>query len=248
MIEHILKNKHFRRYFPPFAGVVFVVLFVSLGFWQLDRAAQKKDLLARFADSGDSSNGGAGMDHMPLDGRLPERPFQPVEARGRYDGQHQILLENIVRDGQVGYFVITPLQQSGEHGQLLVNRGWLPTPERNSGTPLQIDVDEDVRTVRGRAGQLPKVSVRPGDAFEGSADWPRYATYPLLDEVAAQLDTELLPFVLLLDPDQDDGFRRQWQPQVSGPMTNYSYAFQWFAMAIAVLVILVWRLRKRAAT
>lgn len=243
MIEGILRNKQFRRYFPPFAAIVFTILFVSLGFWQLDRAAQKRDLLASFADSGNDSES---TGHMPLDGKLPDRPFQPIEARGRYDSQRQVLLENIVRDGRIGYFVITPFQQSGENALLLVNRGWLPMPDRDSGKSPQIDVDTQVRVLRGRAGQLPRVSVRPGEAFEGAADWPRHATYPLLDEVAAQLGTELLPFVLLLDPDQDDGFRREWQPQVSGPMTNYSYAFQWFAMAAAVMVILVWQLRKRA--
>ena len=43
VIESILKNDLFRRYFPPFAGVLFIALFVSLGFWQLDRAAQKNN-------------------------------------------------------------------------------------------------------------------------------------------------------------------------------------------------------------
>lgn len=237
MIEGILRNRLFRRYFPPFAAVVFVVVFGSLGFWQLDRAAQKKTLLAGFEDN---------TGYMSLDGRLPARPYQPIEARGRYQGEQQVLLENIVRDGRVGYFVITPFQQSGDNALLLVNRGWLPMPDRAMGDALRIEVDSDVRTLRGRAGQLPQVSVRPGESFEGADGWPRHATYPTLDEVAAQLDAELLPFVLLLDPDQGDGFRRQWQPQVSGPMTNYSYAFQWFAMAIAVLVILFWHLRKRA--
>lgn len=237
MIDNILQNRQFRRYFPPAAAVLFIAVFVALGFWQLDRAAQKKELLAQFA-SGDG--------YMPLDGRLPEKPFQPIEARGQFEGERQVFIENIVRDGQIGRFVITPLRLAGAEALLLVNRGWVPGSNRND-TIARIDVADNVRRVRGRAGHLPRVSVRPGEAFDDAGDWPKSATYPTLDEVAAQLDAELQPVVLLLDPAEDDGFQRQWQPQQSGPMTNYSYAFQWFAMATAVLVILVWRMKKRVA-
>ena len=51
MIEDILKNKSFRRFFPPVVGIVLFGLFVALGMWQLDRAAQKKASLEQFADS-----------------------------------------------------------------------------------------------------------------------------------------------------------------------------------------------------
>jgi surfeit locus 1 family protein len=240
VIEDILRNKQFRRFFPPFAGVFFIGIFVSLGLWQLDRAQQKTTSLAQFAEN---------AMHMPLNGQLPDKEFQAVEVRGRFLAERQILIENIVRDARVGYFVITPFQQSRDEPLLLINRGWLAKPvqhEQRVTVHSQIDINDDVRTIRGRAGRLPRVGMRAGAGFEGAGDWPKNATYPTLDEVAAELGEELLPFVLLLHMDEDDGFRRQWQPQQSGPMTNYGYAFQWFAMAVAVFCILVWRLRKSA--
>ena len=53
MIEDLLKNESFLRYFPLIAGGVFVALFVSLGLWQLDRAAEKQALLELFESGGD---------------------------------------------------------------------------------------------------------------------------------------------------------------------------------------------------
>ena len=103
-----------------------------------------------------------------------------------------------------------------------------------------------VRTIRGRSGRLPRVGIRAGEGFEGATDWPKHATYPTLEEIAVELDEEVSPFVILLDPREEDGFSRQWQPRQSGPMTNYGYAFQWFAMATAVFVILVWTYRNSA--
>ena len=234
MTESLLEKTTIRRLVPPLAGVVLAGVFMSLGFWQLDRAAQKKAVLEQFA---------AAADYQPLTGVLPDGDFQPIEARGRYVPQRQVLIDNIVRDGRVGYFVITPLRQPGDVPLLLVNRGWVP---RDSGEelPATIDVPDNPRLIRGRSGHLPRVSVRAGEGFVGPASWPRHATYPTLEEVARQLGEPVLPVVLLLDADGADGFRREWQPQQKGPMTNYGYAFQWFAMAAAVIFLLVRHLRR----
>jgi cytochrome oxidase assembly protein ShyY1 len=99
--------------------------------------------------------------------------------------------------------------------------------------------------VHGKAGHLPRVGIRPGQAFEGADSWPRISVYPAADEIAAELDREVLSFVMLLDPDPESGFVRQWQPVQSGPATHYGYALQWFAMAAAVLGISAWHLRRR---
>lgn len=236
MIEPVVSNPHFRRFAPPVVAIVLIGTFVSLGFWQLDRARQKIELQEQFED---------GSAYLPLTGVLPERPFQPIEARGQFLDDRQILIDNIVRDGRVGFFVITPFRQSSSAPLLLVNRGWLARSDDTTSVQ-DIDVADDVRVLRGKSGTLPMVSLRTGDSFAGAGDWPKRATYPTIDEIAIQLDSALLPLVLLLDADQADGFRRQWQPQGSGPMTNYGYAFQWFAMATAVLAILIWQYRKKA--
>ena len=52
---------------------------------------------------------------------------------------------------------------------------------------------------------------------------------------------------MLLDENAEDGFVRRWQPNVSGPMTHYSYAFQWFSLAVATLLIAGWQMRKRVS-
>ena len=237
VIENILKNDLFRRLFPPLAGVVFIGAFVSLGFWQLDRAAQKQRLLEQFANT---------EEHVELTGALPEALFTPIKASGRYLPERQILIDNIVRDGRVGHYVISFLEQAGDTPLLMVNRGWLPRDD-NADLKALLDISNEVRTVRGKSGELPHVTIRAGEGFAGAGEWPKRATYPTLEEVQHEIDQAVLPVVLLLDANEPDGYLRVWQPRQKGPMTNYSYAFQWFAMAAAVLAILVWHLRKRSA-
>lgn len=234
-MEDLFKNELFLRYFPLAAGAFFVVLFVSLGMWQLDRAREKNALIAMF----DSDTPYA--EPMEFDS-LAE--FDRIRLNGRYQSDRQVMIDNIPLDGRIGYYVITPFEPSTNDPLLLVNRGWVPKSNTPSEQP-QIDVDTEFRTIPGMVGHLPRVAIRPGEAFAERGDWPRVALYPTLDEIAAELRAPVLPILMLLGEDAEDGFVRRWQPNVSGPMTHYSYAFQWFSLAVATLLIAGWQIRKR---
>lgn len=220
---------------PPVAAVVLLVTFVWLGMWQLDRAAFKEDLAASFA---------AATDYERVFGDMPVAAFQPIKSTGEYLNERQILIDNIVKDSRLGVYVITPFQYSIDEPLLLVNRGWMPKLPGQNALP-DVAISRELLEIRGKAGNLPRVGIRPGEAFEGSTGWPRTGVYPTLAEVEAELGRTVLPFVLLLDPEEASPMVRQWQPVQSGPATHYGYAFQWFALATTVLVVSVWQFRKR---
>ena len=236
MIDDLLKNENFLRYLPIAAGLAFIGAFVSLGLWQLDRAAEKTALLELF-------EGGGGYVEPPNFSSL--EAFDRIEIPGRYRSDRQVLIDNIPKDGRLGYYVITPFEPATNDPLLLVNRGWV-AKGRDIGDLPDLQVGDEFTGVTGLVGHLPRVAIRPGEAFAEHGEWPRVALYPTVDEVAAELGEAVLPIVLLLAPEAPDGFVRDWQPNVSGPMTHYSYAFQWFAMATAVVVLLGWHFRKRA--
>jgi cytochrome oxidase assembly protein ShyY1 len=232
VIEDLLKNATFLRWFPLAAGLVFIWIFISLGFWQLERGSEKRAMLELF----ESNEGFV----EPTDfGALED--FDRIRVFGRYLDDRQILIDNIPLEGQLGYYVVTPFAPATSNELLLINRGWLP---KSTNEEIDLGIAGESRTVRGLAGRLPRVAIRPGDAFAEHGDWPRAALYPSLEEVAAELGEDLLPSVLLLHRDDDAGFVRRWEPDVSGPMTHYSYAFQWFAMSMVVASIAGWHTYK----
>ena len=51
--------------------------------------------------------------------------YARVRATGRYDAAHQLLVRNRPLEGQVGYYVLTPLVTDAGPA-LLVDRGWVP--------------------------------------------------------------------------------------------------------------------------
>ncbi len=225
----------FWRLAPPIAAVLLTILFVSLGLWQLDRAAEKVAMQRLFD---------ADADYVPLTEGMATQEYQRISARGRFLPDRQFLLDNMILNGRPGYFVITPFEYAGAKPLLAVNRGWIAAaPDRS--LPALVPLAAQETEVRGRVGRLPRVGIRGGEAIANQPGWPKLATYPELTDLSTALGRELLPFVLLLDPDGSDTLVRQWQPQGRGPAMHYGYAFQWFALAAATAGVLIWQSLKR---
>lgn len=220
---------------PYVIGAVLVVQFFALGVWQISRGLEKARVQDAFASQSGFSTWSDGME---------VRPFQKLKATGTYDGQRQILLENIIVNSRIGFYALTPLRLDQESPLLLVNRGWF---ERSGSEPTLADLEvPDSRiAVRGRAGSLPKAGYRMGEAVSPGSDWPRTAVYPTLEELSITLGEPVQPFVLLMDPEDEFGFLRHWVPEEMGPGRHYAYAVQWFAMGIVLAGLLTWNYRKR---
>ena len=92
----VLNLRRFRfapRPFATLATVVAVLAFAGLGQWQLGRGAEKRALAAEFGADGQPIV-------LPNDSRALPR-YQPVAASGRYDPEHQFLLDNQIQKGRV---------------------------------------------------------------------------------------------------------------------------------------------------
>ena len=233
MIEDFINDEQFHRKFPALAALGLIVLFVSLGRWQLDRAAEKNRLEAVFKNNALFTR---------VTGDMPVTAFQNIKADGHYLPERQVLIDN----GRIGYYAFTAFRYAAKEPLLVVNRGWIGRPSANEPQP-DIGVSGTHRTIRGRVGFLPRVAIRAGEAFGDAGGWPKTADFPTVDELSAEIGEDLLPFILLLGPDADDGYVRRWQPRESGSMMHYGYAFQWIAMATAVIGIFIWRMRKKPA-
>jgi surfeit locus 1 family protein len=222
---------------PGWASTLAVLLLfpllLSLGFWQLDRAQQKAELQAAFAERSQ-------WPPAPLDGLdVADRDslYRRVIATGYYDNGHQVLLDNQLREGRPGYHVLTPLRLP-TGGAILVNRGWTPLGESRQTLP-NITVTVEVITVKGWLAQPANPGLRLGDAAGADRNWPRVTPYIDYERLAVILGYPLQPAVILLEPNQPQGYLRDWRPRFGGfgPERHQGYAVQWFALA-ATLVIL----------
>ena len=228
-------TKRLPDYLPYAVGTLFVLLFAALGAWQIERGLQKRAMQADFDTQTSYASWFDGMD---------VRSFQKLRATVMFDIDRQFLLENIIVNSRYGYYVITPLVVAEDAPVLLVNRGWVERTSREFDVSA-IEFTAPRVTVRGRAGSLPRAGYRMGDAILPGSDWPMPAVYPTLDELSAALGRPVQPFVLLMDPQDDYGYLRDWVPDEIGPGRHFGYALQWFAMGIVLAGLLVWNYRKR---
>ena len=229
-----------RRRFAPQAWAVvltalLVAAFLSLGWWQLGRAREKRAMLESFEHGTTSSVAldGAVIDVLPR--------YQHVSADGRYEPGRQILLDNMPSStGQPGYRVLTPLHRGGAERVLLVDRGWVPLGATRQQLPA-VTVEAGPRSVAGRLDQLPVPGVRVGSAqAEGEMGWPRVLNFPTQADVETALGQAVESRILLLDASSPDGYQRDWRPSVGFPPERHlGYAIQWFALAVTLVVIFV---------
>ncbi|MDY6942621.1 MAG: SURF1 family protein [Pseudomonadota bacterium] len=230
------------RVLPYLVALAFCGLFVVLGFWQMGRGHEKADLLAEYARSLDDDS--LAVSSIESIEALDQGAFvfRRVEVRGEFDPDRQMLLDNRIVNGRVGFEVLTPLRlETGEY--LIVNRGWVPLNGTRAQLP-EIDVRAGPQAITGTLRRFP----RAGWNFETDAsagNWPRIVQYPDHSDVSELLSAPVAPLVLLLDPDSGPGFVRRWQPEVMPPERHYGYSVQWFALALTVaVVILVLGLRR----
>lgn len=220
---------------PGWASTVAVLLLLpallSLGFWQLERARQKAELQAAFAER-------SRWPATPLDGldaASQDSLYRRVIAAGHYDSAQQILLDNQLRDGRPGYHVLTPLRLA-DGGAILVNRGWTPLGESRQTLP-DIAVTAEALTVHGWLGQPANPGLRLGDQTD--RHWPQVTPYIDYAQLAALLGYPLRPALVLLEPNQPHGYLRDWRPRFGGfgPERHQGYAVQWFALAATLVVL-----------
>lgn len=227
-----LRDYEFRfRWLAALLVAVLVPLFVGLGIWQLHRAEEKRILAETLRARSD-------LPPVDLNGPVSDVEslrFRRLAARGTYEADGQILLENRRQGQRNGFHVVTPLRIAGSDLRVLVNRGWIPADP--GGRPGDAPVPTGEQTVRGET-HLPKppaIVLHGGP--EAAAGWGDRWPYLTLDLYAALADYPLQPVVILLDPEADGGFLRSWPREFPKEGMHIGYALQWFAFAVITLVI-----------
>lgn len=219
---------------PTLATLALLPLLCSLGFWQIHRAAAKRELLDGYAQHSHAAavsvDAAAAFDLA--------RQYHHVRIAGRYDVQHQFLLDNQVHDGMPGYQVFTPLLLADGRRAILVNRGWLALGSSRRDLPVLPTPDGPV-TLTGVLAPVPGHGVLLGADIETDTRWPRVVQAIELARLQRDLDARLAPQIVLLDATESNGFIRQWKIVEFGPERNLGYAFQWFTMAAALLAIYI---------
>lgn len=217
------------------AAVAAAASTARLGWWQLDRAAQK----VAAQDERDRALA------LPVLGTvdlvdLVDSPPGPrrVVIEGRWIADATVYLENRQMDGRAGFHVVTPLATRG--GPVVaVQRGWLPRDPSDRTRIAPYHTSEAEVRISGRITPAPSRIFQLGEAASGpirqNLDLASYAT---------QIGRRLPAWVVVQHDDDasapPDGLLRNWPQPASDLHKHYGYAFQWFALSALVIALYVW--------
>ncbi|MCS5515118.1 SURF1 family protein [Pseudomonas qingdaonensis] len=158
--------------------------------------------------------------------------YRRVHLYGRFDRTHSVLLDNRLRDGQAGVELLQPFHDQASGLWLLVNRGWLPWPDRRgrcSSAPRDTACPAGLGLCG--AGQHLPVARRPA-----RGRWPHLLTAVDAAQLWPQLGREGFAHELRLEPGPAS-YRLDWPVVAMGPEKHLGYAVQWFALAAALVAL-----------
>lgn len=215
-------------FWPTAAAIFFIVVTVMLGNWQLSRAQEKEERQTQLDQL--SQQPVISIPISPV--KLEDYQFRKVEVRGTYVPTYTIYLDNKINRGRAGYQIITPVKLGESSMHVLINRGWVAAGRIRSELP-DIPTPTSKITVLGIANSPIMRTLELSTETVAGQVWENLH----LDRYRKATGLMLQPLVVLQENNVQDGLLREWTRPDSGASRNLGYAFQWFSMALAILIL-----------
>ena len=224
-----MRGRRFRPTLWPTLGLLLLLgTTLTLGNWQRHRAIEKQALRDQYDVASRETAiavTGALIDAAAL-------RFRPVHARGEYDASRQMLIDNKVLAGRVGFDVVTPLKLA-DGAYVLIDRGWVAQGARRADLPSVPPPAGDV-DVEGRINFPPLRYLELG----GQTGHGPVVENLDLKRAAAETGLPLLPFLVEQTGATGDRLAREWPAPDFGIEQHRSYMIQWFCFA--ALGVILW--------
>ena len=239
----VAANKTFR---PGWKLSLFTLLLLplllSLGTWQLSRAAEKRQLIEEFMQA---------LGGLPQSVGLLEQAelgnFQRVRLSGVF-GSEVFLIDNQVHDGQVGYWVVQVLHSDSpdlveqgsnvesrtqhEDRRFLVNRGFVAAPARRDKLPQIPAMPDPVSLVAVVWPDTGLVPLWVEDIWQ--QQWP--LRIQRMDIVRMAELTQAWPIEFRLEAGQPGVYQAAPMATSLDEEKHNGYAATWFGLALTLLV------------
>jgi surfeit locus 1 family protein len=219
---------------PTLVFLTFFVLFIRLGFWQLDRAEQKRIINDQYKSRQETTIVDLNQEVNKNNDSLL---WRKAEINGSFYIEKNILLDNQIYNQTAGFNIITPFRLAGTPWSILVNRGWQPNLVTRNIYPVISQVNDE-QLLRGHLVKFPVSGIKLG---EDNIEVINSSIIRLqridLDEINTFYSAQFLPYMIFLDPMIDKDLVSNFSLPVPESEKNYGYAFQWFAFAVTLLVI-----------
>ena len=202
----------------------FIVVFLSLGTWQIIRLNWKLDLITQI-------NNSLAKEPVSLT-QAEKKNFLKIKTSGKIDFNKQIYLYNLNQEGKPGFEVLNPILINKEN--YLINRGWIPFEKKDTSEINKINQEEitGILKIQNKANYF-----KPANDIEGN-----YWFTLNRDDIFEYTGKSFSQYIIYLSGD----YKIPLPIKISADISNNhkKYAITWFSLAISILLIYLYFRKK----
>ena len=216
-------------------AIIFVPITISLGLWQLDRAEEKREIIANYDELLTS-------EPINLNVKTIYKNWQPITTIGRFK-DIVIFEDNAILSGRAG-FKIYHLFENGDGSYVFVHRGFIERNMVKNNLPL-------INTPKGKQSLEGSVLIKEDNSFVQDIEESdariiqEFNIERLINKFPILKDRYLHPFLFNLDIRDNKKFLAIEKPVNMAASKHIGYAIQWFGLCIALIILTIYAFRRK---
>ena len=204
--------------------IFFILVFVSLGTWQIIRLNWKNNLIFEIENS---------LKNPPVElSNINHENYLRVKTSGDIDFEKQIYLYNLNENGTPGFEVINPLSVNQKH--YLINRGWIPFEKKGMQEINEFDEKNIVGTLKLQGRK---------NIFKPDNDIEKNYWFSLdREDIMKFTGKEFSKYIIYLNGNYKFPKPKKITANISN--NHKKYAITWFSLAISILLLYLYFRKK----
>ena len=204
--------------------IFFILVFVSLGTWQIIRLNWKNNLIFEIENS---------LKKPPVElSNINHENYLRVKTSGNIDFEKQIYLYNLNENGTPGFEVINPLSVNQKN--YLINRGWIPFEKKGMQEINEFDEKNIVGTLKLQGRK---------NIFKPDNDIEKNYWFSLdREDIMKFTGKEFSKYIIYLNGDYKFPKPKKITANISN--NHKKYAITWFSLAISILLLYLYFRKK----
>ena len=215
-----MKNKLFFSLFVYF----FILIFLSLGFWQIIRLNWKLELI-------ESINTSIKSDPVTFNGYDPKN-FLKIKFDGIVNNEDIIYLYSLNENGEPGFDLINPITINNKN--FLLNRGWIPRDQKNNDFSISNKKFSGILKLKSKFNY-----------FKPENDIQENYWFTLKDEDLTKFTgLSFSPYIIFEINESSDSFPITKNIEANLSNNHLKYSLTWFSLAISIFLIYLYFRKK----
>ena len=204
--------------------IFFILVFISLGSWQIIRLNWKNNLISEIETS---------LKNPPVElSESNTTNYLKIKTSGSIDFKNQIYLYNLNDNGTPGFEVVNPIVIDNEN--YLINRGWIPFEKKGSKEINFFDEKNIIGTLKLQGRK---------NIFKPNNDISENYWFSLnREDISKFTNKEFSNYIIYLDGNYQFPKPKKITANISN--NHKKYAITWFSLAISILLLYLYFRKK----